>query len=397
VGAQANEIRKNRIAAPEKIPQPGSMQQLEMSNPEMAGNGVMQQEALFWNAVLERDRSWDGKFFFGVMTTGVFCRPSCGGRTPLRKNVRFFLSPDDAQSAGLRPCERCRPLAAVGLDPDTGRIKKICDYIEAHANDPLPLEHLASQAGLSPFHFQRSFKAVVGLTPRQFVEARRLEILKESLRSQPSVTAAIYEAGFGSGSRVYERVDTRLGMTPATYREGGKNVAISYLSVDSDLGRMMLAATDRGLCFVQFADTDDELLNMLRAEYPAAKLEPAGKPYSAQFETWMLALQQHLKGQEPSLDLPLDLRATAFQMKVWRYLQSLPYGSVQTYSEIAKGIGQPTATRAVANACANNRVALVIPCHRVIRGDGNLAGYRWGVERKRALLDRERRAIGKTV
>jgi AraC family transcriptional regulator, regulatory protein of adaptative response / methylated-DNA-[protein]-cysteine methyltransferase len=365
------------------------MQQLEMTA-EINTGAMLPQETLFWNAVQERDRSWDGKFFFGVMTTGVYCRPSCGCRTPLRKNVRFFLSPADAEGAGLRPCERCRPLAAVGLDPDTDRIRKICDYIESHANDPLPLDHLASRAGLSSFHFQRSFKAVVGLTPRQFVEARRLEILKESLRSQPSVTAAIYEAGFGSGSRVYERVDTRLGMTPSAYREGGKDVAISYVSVDSELGRMMLAATDRGLCFVQFANDDEELLRLLRAEYPAAKIEAARQPYSAQFEKWMLALQEHLKGQETSLDLPLDLRATAFQMKVWRYLQSLPYGSVQTYSEVAAGIGQPTAVRAVANACANNRVALVIPCHRVIRGNGDLAGYRWGIERKRALLDKER-------
>jgi AraC family transcriptional regulator of adaptative response/methylated-DNA-[protein]-cysteine methyltransferase len=365
------------------------MQQLQM-NAEISTGAMLPQETLFWNAVQERDRSWDGKFFFGVMTTGVYCRPSCGSRTPLRKNVRFFLSPKDAEDAGLRPCERCHPLAAVGLDPDTDRIRKICDYIESHANDPLPLDHLASRAGLSSFHFQRSFKAVVGLTPRQFVEARRLEILKEGLRSQPSVTAAIYEAGFGSGSRVYERVDTRLGMTPSAYREGGKNVAISYVSVNSELGRMMLAATDRGLCFVQFANDDDELLRLLRAEYPAAKIEAAPEPYSAQFETWMFALQEHLKGQETSLDLPLDLRATAFQMKVWRYLQSLPYGSVQTYSEVAAGIGQPTAVRAVANACANNRVALVIPCHRVIRGNGDLAGYRWGIERKRTLLDRER-------
>jgi AraC family transcriptional regulator of adaptative response/methylated-DNA-[protein]-cysteine methyltransferase len=366
------------------------MQQTQMNAMESAAGGTMHQETLFWNAVLARDRSWDGKFFFGVMTTGVYCRPSCRCRPPLRKNVRFFLSPAEAEGAGLRPCQRCRPLAAAGLDPDTARIRKICDYIEAHASDPLPLEQLASRAGLSPFHFQRSFKAVVGLTPRQFVEARRLEILKESLRSQPSVTAAIYEAGFGSGSRVYERVDTRLGMTPSTYRGGGKNVAISYVSVDSELGRMMLAATDRGLCFVQFAHDDEELLRLLRAEYPAATIEPARQPYPAQFEKWMLALQQHLKGHEPSLDLPLDLRATAFQMKVWRYLQSLPYGSVQTYSEVARGIGQPAAVRAVANACANNRVALVIPCHRVIRGDGGLAGYRWGMERKRALLDRER-------
>jgi AraC family transcriptional regulator of adaptative response/methylated-DNA-[protein]-cysteine methyltransferase len=367
--------------------------QLETNAAEL-NTAAMHQEATFWNAVQERDRSWDGKFFFGVMTTGVYCRPSCGCRTPLRKNVRFFFSPADAEAAGLRPCERCRPLAAVGLDPETSRIQEICGYIESHAQDSLPLHHLASRAGLSPFHFQRCFKAVVGVTPRQFVEARRLEIFKANLRSQPSVTAAIYEAGFGSGSRVYERVDTRLGMTPSTYREGGKNVAISYLSVDSELGRMMLAATDRGLCFVQFGKDDAELLRLLRAEYPAAQIEAAHQPYSGQLENWMQALTEHLNGEHPSLDLPLDLRATAFQMKVWRYLQSLPYGSVQTYSEVAHGIGQPTAARAVARACASNRVALVIPCHRVIRGDGDLAGYRWGTDRKRALLTKERAVCG---
>ncbi|HMF78682.1 MAG TPA: bifunctional DNA-binding transcriptional regulator/O6-methylguanine-DNA methyltransferase Ada, partial [Bryobacteraceae bacterium] len=359
---------------------------------ETGAGARSEQEALYWDAVLRRDRYWDGKFFFGVLTTGVYCRPSCRCRAPLRKNVRFFQSPADAESAGLRPCQRCRPLATVG--PDADRIRKICDYIGCHANDPLPLNSLASRAGLSTFHFQRSFKTVVGLTPRQFVEARRLELLKGNLRSQPSVTAAIYEAGFGSGSRVYERVDTRLGMTPSSYREGGKNIAISYVTVESALGRMMIGATDRGLCFVQFADDDEELLRMLRAEYPAARIDPARRPYSEQFKSWMIALQEHLKGKEPSLDLPLDLRATAFQMKVWQYLQSVPYGSVQTYSEVAAGIGQPSASRAVARACAVNRVALVVPCHRVIRGDGELAGYRWGTERKRSLLDRERAVLG---
>jgi AraC family transcriptional regulator of adaptative response/methylated-DNA-[protein]-cysteine methyltransferase len=279
---------------------------------------------------------------------------------------------------------------------NTGRIRKVCDYIRSHRDEPLKLADLAASAGLSPFHFQRSFKAVVGLTPRQFVEVCRLEELKGQLRARPSVTDAIYQAGFGSGSRVYERVNTRLGMTPVQYRSGGKDVTISYVSVDCDLGRMMLGATDRGLCFVQFADRDEELLQMLRAEYPAAVLEPMGErmrePYPKQFDDWMRALERHLKGQEPRLDLPLDLRATAFQMKVWRYLQSIPRGSVQSYSQVAAGIGQPTAARAVARACAANRVAVVIPCHRVIRGNGDLGGYRWGIERKRALIERERAA-----
>jgi len=287
------------------------------------------------------------------------------------------------------------------------RIRKVCDYIRAHSDENLRLDSLAERASLSRFHFQRSFKAVVGLTPRQFVEASRLEKLKGHLRAvpsqsrlevyrrahRPSVTDAIYDAGFGSSSRVYERVDTRLGMTPAQYREGGKDVAISYVSVDSVLGRMMIGATDRGLCFVQFAERDEDLLALLRAEYPAARLEPMHAPRPEPFERWMIALSEHLAGQQPRLDLPLDLRATAFQMKVWRYLQSIPYGSVQSYSEVAAAVGQPQAARAVARACAANRVALVIPCHRVIRGTGELGGYRWGLERKRALIDQERLSL----
>lgn len=351
---------------------------------------MTEQIELLWSAVERRDRSYDGQFFFGVMTTGVYCRPSCPCRLPLRKNVRFFEQPEEAERAGLRPCLRCRPLATRGADPDTERIRNVCDYIRAHVEDSLPLAALAAQAGLSPFHFQRSFKAIAGVTPRQFVEGCRLEKLKGHLRTQPSVTDAIYEAGYGSGSRVYERVDTRLGMTPAAYRQGGKDVRISYVAVDSVLGRMMIGATDRGLCFVQFAESDGTLLAMLRAEYPAARVEPMSEPYPEQFELWMKALNDHLKGEQPRLDLPLDVRATAFQLKVWQYLQSIPSGSVQSYAEVAAGIGQPTAARAVARACASNRVALVIPCHRVIRGTGEMGGYRWGVERKRLLIDQER-------
>jgi AraC family transcriptional regulator, regulatory protein of adaptative response / methylated-DNA-[protein]-cysteine methyltransferase len=288
---------------------------------------------------------------------------------------------------------RVRQWPQNGIMPNTGRIREACDYIRSHRDEPLKLADLAAAAGLSPFHFQRSFKAVVGLTPRQFVEVCRIEELKGQLRERPSVTAAIYHAGFGSGSRVYERVNTRLGMTPAQYRSGGRDLVISYVSVASALGgvlgRMMIGATDRGLCFVQFADSDQVLLRMLCEEYPSARLEPMREPYPAQFGQWMVALELHLRGQQPCAELPLDIRATAFQMKVWRYLQTIPLGSVQSYSQVAAGIGQPSAVRAVANACAANPIAVVIPCHRVIRGTGELGGYRWGVERKRALLDRE--------
>ncbi len=351
-------------------------------------------ENILWQAVQQRDRGFDGRFFFGVMTTGVYCRPSCAGRQPLRRNVRFFNEPGEAERAGLRPCLRCRPLALLGADPEMERIRKSCDYIRAHVDEELPLALLAAEAGLSAFHFQRCFKAVMGVTPRQFVEACRMESLKGNLRvKRHSVTDAIYESGFGSGSRVYERVDTRLGMTPSTYRAGGRGASISYAATDSPLGRMMIGATDRGLCFVQFGASDARLLEMLRNEYPEAEVAPMAEPHPAGFQQWMDALSAHLAGECPRLDLPLDLQATAFQMKVWRYLQSIPYGSVESYAEVAAGIGQESAARAVARACAANRVALAIPCHRVIRGTGELGGYRWGLERKRALIDAERRKV----
>jgi AraC family transcriptional regulator of adaptative response/methylated-DNA-[protein]-cysteine methyltransferase len=339
-----------------------------------------------WQAVVERNAAFDGVFLFGVVTTGVFCRPSCKCRRPLRRNVRFFTSAGDAQQAGLRACLRCKPLG----EGTEHVAREACEYIRAHSEDSLPLAELAKRAGLSTFHFQRSFKAVTGVTPKQYQEACRLDALKFALRSQGSVTDAVYEAGFGSSSRVYERADTRLGMTPGTYRAGGRGARISYAAADSPLGRMMIGATDRGICFLQFAAGDSELVEMLRSEYPEAQISAMPTPYSGDFEDWMAALHEYLEGGEPRLDLPLDVRATAFQMKVWRYLQSIPAGGVESYTEVAKGIGQPTAARAVARACATNRVALVIPCHRVIRGTGELGGYRWGLALKRTLIDKER-------
>jgi AraC family transcriptional regulator of adaptative response/methylated-DNA-[protein]-cysteine methyltransferase len=343
-----------------------------------------------WQAVLERDPAFDGAFFFGVQTTGVFCRPSCKCRRPLRRNVRFFATAAEAQNAGLRACLRCKPLAVPLEHPAAAQIRRACEYIRQHSEEALPLKELAAMAGLSTFHFQRSFKAITGVTPKQYLEACRLTALKGALRSQGSVTDAVYEAGFGSSSRVYERADTRLGMTPGEYRTGGKGARISYAAADSPMGRMMIGATDRGICFLQFAESDTELLDMLRREYPAADISPMPQPYSGDFDDWMAALRGYLEGSSPQLNLPLDVRATAFQMKVWRYLQSIPVGAVESYAEVARGIGQPSATRAVARACATNNVALVIPCHRVIRGTGELGGYRWGLALKRTLIDRER-------
>ena len=273
------------------------------------------------------------------------------------------------------------------------RIEQLCGYIRAHCGNgaPLTLGKLAQQAALSPFHLQRTFKAVTGSTPREYVEMCRIELLKSELRNGKPVTDAIYEAGFGGSSRVYEKVDTRLGMTPREYRQQGKNVAISYASMDSPLGLLMIGATDRGLCFVQFGETGAELLRKLRDEYPAASVQQMEEPYSPEFGKWTSELLRYLRREQTRLDVPIDVKASAFQMKVWRYLQSIPSGEVQSYSEVAAAIGSPKAVRAVGSACAANRVAIAIPCHRVIRGDGGLGGYRWGLERKRVLIDGERK------
>lgn len=343
----------------------------------------------YWRAVVERDSSQDGSFYYGVTTTGVYCRPSCSARRPLLKNVQFFRSPDEAESAGLRACRRCRPRDGA-RHPLADRVHKLCRYIETHARESLTLKALGQQAHLSPFHLQRTFKALVGVTPKQYIEACRLKSLKQQLRKGGSVTDAVYGAGFNSGSRVYERSGTRLGMTPRQYRERGRDVEISYAAAPTELGTLMIGATDRGLCFLQFGATETELRECLAREYSSAVISPMPRSRKKQFATWMQALSQHLQGATTALDLPLDVRGTAFQMKVWNYLQRIPYGDVQSYSEVASGIGHPTAVRAVARACASNQVALVVPCHRVIRGDGGLGGYRWGLHRKRALIERER-------
>src|SRR5271170_412578 len=336
--------------------------------PELA---VLDQDKC-WEAVQNRDATRDGSFFYGVLTTRIYCRPSCPSRQPLRKNVRFYLLPADAARDGLRPCLRCRPVTPAGEDPTVMRIRESCRYIETRSDETLGLEELAAQARMSASHFHRTFKAVVGLTPKQYLDAARLQKLKKNLKDSGDVIEAVYEAGYGSLSRIYERADTRLGMTPNQYRKGGQNVSITYVTIESPLGLIMVGATDRGLCFLQFADTREGLLAMLEKEYPSARLEAMNKPYHADFQKWVEALNDYLAGTQLQLDLPLDIRATVFQIRVWNYLQTIPYGEVQSYSEVAAGIGRPTAVRAVARACAANTVALVIPCHRVIRGTGEL-------------------------
>ena len=347
-------------------------------------------EETLWAAVTARDPTRDGAFFYGVLTTGVYCRPSCRSRLPLRRNVRFYARAADAERDGLRPCKRCRPLSATADEPTVRKIRALCRHIQENVGESLTLEQLGARAHLSPFHLQRTFKAVLGVTPREFVEACRLDTLKRGLRGKASVTGAIYDAGFGSTSRVYERMATRLGMTPKQYRAGGAGVELSYAVSETPLGLLMMAAGDRGLCFVQFGESEPELVQRLRAEYPGAAIMEMSTRSRAPFAQWMRALAEHLSGTRTSLELPTDLRGTAFQMKVWNYLLKIPYGELRSYAEVAQAIGKPRAVRAVASACAANRVALVIPCHRVIRGDGGLGGYRWGLERKRSLIDQER-------
>ena len=346
------------------------------------------EEQIGWEAVQRRDGSLDGQFYYGVMTTGVYCRPSCPSCRPLRANVRFYETPRQAESDGLRPCLRCRPLETGGDE----KVRAAVAILDSAQGEPMPLAELARRAGVSPFHLQRRFKQVVGMSPREYQVALRLRSLKSVLREGRQVTAAIYEAGFGSGSRVYERAGTHLGMTPGEYRQGGRGVEISFAVTDTELGYLMVGATDRGLCFVQFGESHSGLHEQLKREYPQARIAPLPPPYPPVFEQWMEGLTHHLAGDAPAAALPVDVRGTAFQWRVWRYLQSIPAGEVQSYAEVAAGLGAPQSTRAVARACAANHVAMVIPCHRVIRGDGSLGGYKWGLDRKRALLGRERAA-----
>jgi AraC family transcriptional regulator, regulatory protein of adaptative response / methylated-DNA-[protein]-cysteine methyltransferase len=270
------------------------------------------------------------------------------------------------------------------------RVRRVTAYIERNLDGDLTLARLSREAGVSRFHLQRSFKAAVGVTPKQYAEACRLRSLKANLRAGEDVLAAAFGAGFGSSSRVYERVDSRLGMTPAEYRQGAAAVEITYATVETSLGLLTIGATDRGVCFVQFGESAAELERELRREFPAAKLDAVAQPWPEPLREWIAALEQHLKGSRPRIDLPLDVRATAFQMRVWRYLQSIPYGETRSYEQVARGIGKPRAARAVAQACAANRTALAIPCHRVIRSSGEPGGYKWGVDRKKKLLRTEK-------
>lgn len=343
-------------------------------------------QAAMWQAVLEHDERFDGTFVYAVRTTGIFCRPSCKSRPPKRRNVEFFHSSDEARRAGYRACKRCRPDAF--LDPSHQQVEEICRYIEAHAPEgPVTLAHLAQTFHLSPFHLQRTFKRVMGVTPRAYADAVRARAFKEHLRNEDTVTEAVFAAGYTSNSQLYARVDDQLGMTPSEYQTGGPSV-IHYATATSPLGVVLAAATERGICAVRLGDTTEQLVNELRAEFPATQVtvqDDALRPV-------LDALLRHIAGEQPSLALPLDIRATAFQKRVWEALRRIPYGETRTYADVARSINQPGATRAVGNACASNPVAILVPCHRVIRHDGHIGNYRWGADRKKRLLAIERQS-----
>jgi AraC family transcriptional regulator of adaptative response/methylated-DNA-[protein]-cysteine methyltransferase len=340
-----------------------------------------------WRAVEQRNARYDGQFVYAVASTMVYCRPSCPSRRPSRANVSFFADCDDAERSGYRACLRCQPRRDESDSPSERAVQAARAYLDHHAGRQVPLAELASHTGLSVSHLHRSFKRLVGMSPKAYQDAKRLSLFKSRLRAGDTVSRATYEAGFGSSSRVYERSDAMLGMTPASFRRGGAGVHITYTIAEAPIGRVLVATTPRGVCAVELGSSDAAVERALRADFPHATLERNDEPG----RTWVRAVLERVRRPRQSSGdgIPLDVDGTAFQMRVWKALQQIPAGESRSYQEVAESIGQPNASRAVARACATNRLAVVIPCHRVVRADGQSAGYKWGVERKRRLLDDE--------
>lgn len=340
-------------------------------------------EEICWQAVQTRDRRYNGKFFCGVRSTGIYCRPTCPSRRPRRDQVEFFASCEEAETAGYRPCKRCQPREVD--EPGVAIVSQACRLIEV-SDSLLSLDNLSKKLNVSPYHLHRMFKSYTGLTPRQYALSRRRSRFKARLRTKADLSSAIFESGYGSTSRLYENAPQWLGMTPATYQRGGRGMKISYVIVDSYLGRLLVAATEKGICAVSLADEDSALEDFLASEFPSAEIIRDGESLSQ----WVGMILDHLEGRQPHLDLPLDVQATAFQMRVWEELRKIPYGETRTYAQVAAAIDQPNATRAVGRACATNPASILTPCHRVVRSDGSLGGYRWGLKRKQALIEGER-------
>lgn len=341
------------------------------------------EKELFWNAVISNDKRFDGAFVYAVGTTKIYCKPSCKSKPPKRENVAFFRSPELAEKEGFRACLRCLPRSEK-TDRQTDLVIRTCELIETDIENTL--ESLAERLNVSTGHLQRTFTRIVGVSPQKYKENRRLTIFKNELKQGGEIVDAIYESGFGSSSRLYENASRKLGMTPSKYKKGGKNMEIDFAITTTKIGKMIVAATGKGICSVSLADSAEDLLSALKEEFPNAIIRESDEL----LKEFINEIVENIEGDNRAIELPLDVRATAFQMRVWEELRKIPYGKTATYQEIAAKIGNKNAVRAVARACASNQVALVIPCHRVIRSDGSLSGYRWGVERKRSLLEHER-------
>ena len=357
-----------------------------MSNRFSSGNAMTMstQEAEYWLAVQRRDPAADEKFVYGVKTTGIYCRASCSSRAARRENVEFFDGPEEAEKAGFRACKRCKPKDGGPDRRHSEMIEAACRMIET-AEEPPSLDELAEAAGVSRFHFHRIFKKVTGVTPKAYASETRAERLRQELKEGTSVTRAIFDAGYNASSRFYEESQHRLGMRPGQYKDGGLGAEIRFAIGECSLGSVLVAATEQGVCTIDLGSDPAELLKHLEDRFPNATLIGG----DAAFEATVATVIGFLEQPKGTLDLPLDIRGTAFQQKVWTALRNIPSGATASYSDIAEAIGKPSAVRAVAQACAANNLAIAIPCHRVVRKDGDLSGYRWGVERKREILSRE--------
>ncbi len=353
--------------------------QSERVRPEISGDER-------WQAVVGRNPRFDGVLYYAVSSTGIYCRPSCPSRRPRREHVRFFFDPRTAEGAGFRPCKRCRPNDGAPRSSEATVVQNVCRYIERNLDSSLSLRELGAAVGTNPFQLQKLFKRVTGISPREYVEARRLSAFRIELRvNRADVTEALYEAGYGSSSRIYEKSSAQLGMTPAQYRKGAPEIAIRYAIAPCALGLLLLGATERGICAIRIGDSEKALEEGLAHEFPRATVQHDKEGLGE----WMEDVLRRIEGAEGDPRLPLDIRVTAFQRRVYNELRRIPRGETRSYGQIASRLHMPRAARAVARACATNPVAIVIPCHRVVRGDGDLGGYRWGTRNKRKLLAAE--------
>jgi len=341
---------------------------------------------IFWQAVKQNDKRFDGLFFTCVITTKIFCKPSCPARLPKRENVIYVKSRKDAEDSGFRACLRCKPNEINTVNEQVEKMLIACELLETE--EGVSLDVLGRKLNLSPSHLQRTFKKVIGVSPKKYAERNRLEKFKSGIKKGSDLTEAMYSAGFGSSSRLYENASEKLGMTPRTYKKGGKGMEIIFTITDCVLGRLLIARTEKGICGVKLGDRDEDLFSDLKEEYPRAEISKDEK----NLKKFTQIILDHLDGKTPDINLPIDVQATAFQMQVWEELRKIPYGETLSYSEVAEKIGNKKAVRAVASACARNKVALIIPCHRVVGKNGKMSDYRWGTERKKKLLENEKRS-----